>query len=60
MTGFTAAADRTSSKKYDWPGNIRQLQNEVQRAVLMCDDNHIDAEDLSITQRHGEKPTIRT
>src|SRR3954468_13502148 len=35
-------------KKYDWPGNVRQLQNEIQRAVLMSDGKAIDANDLSI------------
>jgi DNA-binding NtrC family response regulator len=35
-------------KKYDWPGNVRQLQNEIQRAVLMSDGKAIDANDLAI------------
>jgi DNA-binding NtrC family response regulator len=35
-------------RKYDWPGNVRQLQNEVQRAVLMCDGKMVDLADLSI------------
>jgi DNA-binding NtrC family response regulator len=34
---------------FDWPGNIRQLQNEIQRAVLLCEDTEIAAADLSIT-----------
>jgi len=25
-------------KKYDWPGNIRQLKNVVQRMVIITDD----------------------
>lgn len=47
MNDFTpAAADRL--RGYDWPGNVRQLQNEVQRAVLMSEGKAIDIQDLSI------------
>jgi DNA-binding NtrC family response regulator len=34
---------------FDWPGNIRQLQNEVQRAVLLSEGDEVAATDLSIT-----------
>ncbi|HEV2330191.1 MAG TPA: sigma-54 dependent transcriptional regulator [Verrucomicrobiae bacterium] len=34
---------------FDWPGNVRQLQNEIQRAVLLCEGNEIDVADLSIS-----------
>jgi DNA-binding NtrC family response regulator len=27
---------------YDWPGNIRELSNTIERAVLFCDDPAID------------------
>ena len=48
ITGFTpAAADML--RRFDWPGNVRQLQNEVQRAVLMAEDKVIDVHDLAIT-----------
>ena len=26
-------------KRYDWPGNVRQLKNEVQRALLLAEPN---------------------
>ncbi len=27
---------------YDWPGNIRELRNSIERAMLFCDDAAID------------------
>ncbi len=49
ILGFTPeAADML--RGHDWPGNVRQLQNEVQRAVLMCDTRQIAPTDLSITE----------
>lgn len=43
--GFTKAAEELLLS-YDWPGNVRQLQNEIQRAVLVADGLLIDAKDL--------------
>ena len=33
--------------EYDWPGNVRQLQNVLERAAIFSDDGLIDAELLS-------------
>ncbi len=53
ITGFSNdAADRL--RGFDWPGNVRQLQNEVQRAVLLCEDKVVEAADLSITTPASE------
>lgn len=38
--------------RYDWPGNIRELENVIQRAVIMC-DNTIDIEHLPSSLKHG-------
>ena len=43
-----AAAERLAS--LDWPGNIRQLQNEIQRAVFLCEGPDVDASDLSVSE----------
>ena len=49
IKGFTpSAAERLTA--FDWPGNVRQLQNEVQRAVLLSEGEEVDATDLSISQ----------
>jgi DNA-binding NtrC family response regulator len=54
ITGFTQAA-LDALHNFDWPGNVRQLQNEIQRAVLMCDGTQADARDLSITTVMSQK-----
>lgn len=33
--------------KYDWPGNVRQLNNAVERAIIMADDHVIYPENIS-------------
>jgi DNA-binding NtrC family response regulator len=48
IKGFTASATERLTA-FDWPGNVRQLQNEVQRAVLLSEGAEVDAADLSIT-----------
>lgn len=32
--------------EYPWPGNIRELENTMQRAIIMDDDACIDADDI--------------
>ena len=49
IKGFTpSAVERLTA--FDWPGNVRQLQNEVQRAVLLSEGDEVDATDLSVTK----------
>lgn len=47
--GFTPAAEERLMQ-FDWPGNIRQLVNEIYRAVLICDQPQIDLEHLNLPQ----------
>jgi len=43
---------------YPWPGNIRELENVVERAVLFADSPRIRLEDLSEELRGGELPDV--
>jgi DNA-binding NtrC family response regulator len=40
---------------YDWPGNVRELQHVMERAVVLCQDNLIDAGDLPSNVRLNPK-----
>ena len=52
ISGFTSAAKR-ALKEYAWPGNIRELQNVIERAVILAsgeiDEEHLNIEILSET-----------
>src|SRR6187200_2839462 len=39
--------------RYNWPGNIRELENTIERAMLLAEGRSIAADDL----RLGESPT---
>jgi DNA-binding NtrC family response regulator len=37
----------TKLMSYDWPGNIRELENVIERAVLFCDESRLGLKDLT-------------
>ena len=39
--------------EYDWPGNIRELEHEIERAVILSEGPHILPSDLSEKIRSG-------
>ena len=47
VSGFSPEA-ATALRKYAWPGNIRQLDNHIKKAVVLCDRALLSAEDLGL------------
>lgn len=46
--------------KYDWPGNIRELRNCMESAVVMCSGDEIGLDDLppSISRSAGTESIV--
>jgi DNA-binding NtrC family response regulator len=57
LTGFTPQAVKYLTR-HNWPGNIRELQNSIERAVLMAESSLIGADDLSLNANHGDPSSI--
>jgi len=45
---------------YDFPGNVRELENVLERAVAMCEAGNITADDLRLSSRaaSGAEPAV--
>jgi two-component system NtrC family response regulator len=48
--GFTDQA-RIQIDAYAWPGNVREMENKIMRAVILADGKQITANDLGFTEQ---------
>jgi Nif-specific regulatory protein len=50
---FSASALDAASR-YSWPGNVREMENLVERLAIIFNDRTIDVEDLEPYLKHGQ------
>lgn len=53
ITGFTKQALR-EIEVYSWPGNIREMENRIKRAVIMAEGSRITPMDLELASSHAK------
>ncbi len=58
LTGFTPEA-ASAIEAYSWPGNIREMENKIRRAVIMCNDKMVTAADLGLAESDGLSINLR-
>src|SRR5437879_3711351 len=51
-----AEGARLALTTYEWPGNIRELGNVIERAVLLADTDTITADELDLPESPQEEP----
>jgi len=59
IEGFTVAA-RAAIERYSWPGNLRELRNAIERAVLFATGPLVDAADFPDRISASKSPTSDT
>ena len=52
---FISKAAKTVLHEYEWPGNIRELKNTIERATLLFDDIELRPEHLRFLQAEDKK-----
>ncbi len=53
IRGFTKDA-LVAMETYHWPGNVREMENRVMRAVIMAESKQITAHDLELSSTESE------
>ena len=59
ITGFSEEAEKLLLN-YEWPGNVRELKNVMERAVILCQNEIVDADHLPIELRTSPPKQSKT
>src|ERR687883_1563102 len=59
VRGLTPETKKLMSE-YSWPGNVRQLESAIERAILLCEGDLITVEDLPLEVRQESRPVSDT
>jgi transcriptional regulator with GAF, ATPase, and Fis domain len=57
VKGFTPGAVN-AIKRYSWPGNVRQLENRLKKALVLCDRTLLTEDDLDLSQEATQSPIL--
>src|SRR6266404_6137544 len=55
-----AATNRDLLRDYPWPGNIRELQNVIERAVIVSDTNTLSIDERWLVRQRVVEPDAQT
>ena len=59
IIGFTPQAAQHIAT-YHWPGNVRQLRNTIERAIILCDGDRIGMKELTLESATAELENLMT
>ncbi|MCC5859833.1 MAG: PEP-CTERM-box response regulator transcription factor [Ectothiorhodospiraceae bacterium] len=57
VRGFTDDA-LEAIRAYTWPGNVREMENKINRAVIVAEGRLLDADDLGLSVKESGLPTL--
>ena len=55
VRGLTPETKRMM-QDYSWPGNVRQLESAIERAILLCEGDMITQDDMPLEVRQESRP----
>lgn len=58
ITRFTPEAAE-AIEAYEWPGNVREMENKIKRALILCEGKQINTDDLGISEGESVSLNLR-